>query len=350
MSVATQGSIAIAEPITKPSRSNTVDIMKGIAISLMTYGHTMQGMAPHGWWGGPKFLFNESFIYSFHMPVFFFTAGLFVMRSLERRGVKNFVKEKLKTILYPYVLWAILYAVLEPFITRFKNTHHPFELKDFLVTLFDGNQGWFLYALFGCLMVAVLTRKWPVWARLALGVVAGVLIMDWTPAIGMIAHEFCFMAVGMWVGTRFELLSARSAVQTITGFLAVMVFQAAMIFKFGHLTQWSYIPLGLTGTAGVAMLSQAIEPTRVGDFFGWLGRASLGIFLIAAFVQGAARELLLRVAHTDEFWLQLLVPTVASTLIPAIIWYQQDRLRIRWLFSWPGGKSSIGLSDARQRA
>jgi len=350
MSFATQGSLAIAEPTTKPSRSNTVDIMKGIAISLVTYGHTMQGMAPRGWWGGPRFLFNYSFIYSFHMPVFFFTAGLFVMRSLERRRVKNFVQEKLKTILYPYVLWAILYAVLEPFITRFKNTHHPFELKAFLLTLVDGNQGWFLYALFGCMMIAVLTRRWPMWARVALGVVLGVLIKDWTPAIGMIAREFCFMAVGMWVGTRFERLPAWSVVQSMAGFLAIMVFQAAMILKFGYPNQWSYIPLGLTGTAAMAMLSQSIEPTKVGDFFGWLGRASLGVFLIAAFVQGAARELLLRVAHTDEFWLQLLVPTVASTVIPAIIWYQQDRLRIRWLFSWPGGKSSIGLSDARQGA
>jgi fucose 4-O-acetylase-like acetyltransferase len=304
MSVATERSIAIAEPTTKPSRSNTVDIMKGIAIALVVYGHTIQGMYPRGWWSGPKYMFNNDFIYSFHMPLFFFTAGLFVMKSLERRGVKNFVQEKFKTILYPYLLWAIVGAVLEPFITRFKNTHHPFELKSFLMTFFEGKQGWFLYTLFACLMIAVLTRRWPMWVRLALSVVAGVLIMDWTPAIGMIAHEFCFMAVGMWVGTRFERLSELSAGQRIVGFLMLTVFQVAMILKLGYPNQGTYIPLGLTGTVGVALLSQMIETTAVGDFFGWLGRASLGIFLMSAFVQGAARVLLLRVGHTEAFWPQ----------------------------------------------
>jgi hypothetical protein len=40
-------------------------------------------------------------------------------------------------------------------------------------------------------------------------------------------------------------------------------------------------------------------------------------------------------AHTHEIWLQLLVPTAVATLLPALIWHQQNRLRIGWLFHWP---------------
>jgi fucose 4-O-acetylase-like acetyltransferase len=343
-------SVTPAIPITRATRSYTVDIMKGIAICLVTYGHTMQGVMARGWWGGPRFLFTEFFVYSFHMPVFFFTAGLFVTRSLDRRGSKDFAQEKLRTILYPYLLWAFLYAILEPFITRFKNSHHPFDLRGFTISLFGGKEGWFLYALFGCLMLAMLTRRWPAWARVALGIAAGVLTPDWLPVVGMIAHEFCFLAVGMWIGTRFSLLSRESTVKLAATFVAVTLFQVFMIIRFGEPKSWSYILMGLTGTAGVALLSQMIEPTKIGEFFGWLGRASLGIFLIAAFVQGAAREFLLRVLHIDGFWPQILVPTAASTLIPALVWHQQDRLRLSWLFRWPFDKGSTGFPAAREGA
>jgi hypothetical protein len=62
------------EPITSGTRSNLVDIVKGIAIILVAYGHTAQGAVHRGWWTGPGASFSRAFIYSFHMPAFFFVA------------------------------------------------------------------------------------------------------------------------------------------------------------------------------------------------------------------------------------------------------------------------------------
>ena len=97
MNVVMEKPVVLAASTTGNMRSNAVDIMKGIAISLMTFSHTSQGMFNRGWWGGPRYFFSYDFIYSFHMPVFFFAAGLFVMGSLERRGVRKFTLEKVKT-------------------------------------------------------------------------------------------------------------------------------------------------------------------------------------------------------------------------------------------------------------
>jgi hypothetical protein len=36
-----------------------------------------------------------------------------------------------------------------------------------------------------------------------------------------------------------------------------------------------------------------------------------------------------------EFWLQLFLPTLFAIVLPAIVWHQQDRWRIAWLFRWP---------------
>ena len=340
MSVVTHEAVAPSEPSTGNRRSNIVDIVKGLAISLMTYGHTAQGLNNRGWWGGPGYLFSNGFIYSFHMPAFFFVSGLFVMSSLRRRGVQSFTVEKLKTILYPYFLWAILYAVLEPAITQFKKSHHPFHAKMFLISLFEGEQGWFLFTLFMCLMLAVLTRKLPAWLRVLLAVAVGVL----TPVgvvFGTVIHEFCFVAVGMWVGTRIHVLDRMRAGTAALILLALTAFQTAMILRFGGANLWNYILLGLTGTAGLCMLARLIDLTKIGEGFAWIGRASLGVFLIGAFVQGTAREILLRVFHTREFWLQLFVPAIASTIVPVIIWYQQDRLRLGWLFHWPSRETPL---------
>src|SRR5580692_3234619 len=98
------------EPITSGTRSNIVDIVKGIAIILVAYGHTAQGMIHRKWWVTPGAYFSDNFIYSFHMPAFFFVAGLFVIGSITKRGARRFTVEKLKTILYPYILLVVLNA------------------------------------------------------------------------------------------------------------------------------------------------------------------------------------------------------------------------------------------------
>src|ERR1700733_5659612 len=95
------------EPITSGVRSNIVDIVKGIAIMLVVYGHTAQGMIHRGWWSTPGAFFGEAFMFCFPMPALFFIAELFVIGSIERRGARRFTAEKLKTVLYPYLLFVI---------------------------------------------------------------------------------------------------------------------------------------------------------------------------------------------------------------------------------------------------
>jgi hypothetical protein len=89
------------------------------------------------------------------------------------------------------------------------------------------------------------------------------------------------------------------------------------------------------GPAGLFLLAKLLDKHRLGDGLAWIGRASLAVFLLSAFAQGATREVLLRVFHTEEFWLQLLLPTLFATLLPIVVWYQQDRWRVGWLFRWP---------------
>jgi fucose 4-O-acetylase-like acetyltransferase len=325
------------EPITSGRRSNIVDIVKGIAITLVVYGHTAQGMIHRGWWTGPGAIFSDIFVYSFHMPAFFFVAGLFVMSSLAKRGGTRFAADKLKTILYPYLLFAIVSGAIEPLIGRFRFSPAPIHWNTFLISVADGEAGWFLFVLFLCLMLALMTARVPAWLRFLAAALVG-LIPPFGPSfVNQVLHEFCFLAAGMWIGTRIYRLEQMRAVTAALSFVLVAAFQTAVVYVYGPsaLWRWIYIVLGLTGTAGLFLLAKLLDRHQIGNGIAWVGRASLAVFLLSAFVHGATREVLLRVFHTQEFWLQLLLPTLFATLLPAIVWHQQDRWRIGWLFRWP---------------
>jgi fucose 4-O-acetylase-like acetyltransferase len=325
------------EPITSGVRSNIVDIVKGIAIILVAYGHTAQGLTHRGWWGGAGASFSRTFIYSFHMPAFFFVAGLFVTGSIAKRGGGQFATDKLKTILYPYFLFAIVSVALEPLIGRFKFATKAFEWKVFLLSLVDGQASWFLFVLFFCLMLALITVRIPAWLRFLVAALVAMTLPVAIPGVSEVLHQFVFLAAGMWVGSRIHFLEHVRLATAGMGFVALAATQTAMVYVCGEslLGRWTYLVAGLTGIAGLFLLAKLLDKHRAGDGIAWIGQASLAVFLLSAYGQGAMREILLRVFHTREFWLQLLLPTFAATLLPAIVWHQQDRWRLGWLFRWP---------------
>ena len=75
-------------------RNQTIDAMKGIAIILVVLGHLMS----------PR----SSYIYAFHMPLFFFLSGyLYVMKD-----IRSFTVHKLRTIGIPILFFNALYLLI----------------------------------------------------------------------------------------------------------------------------------------------------------------------------------------------------------------------------------------------
>jgi fucose 4-O-acetylase-like acetyltransferase len=319
----------------RSERANAVDIVKGIAIILVVLGHTAQGMMHRGWWLTPRSLFLETFIYSFHMPAFFFVSGLFVKGSIAKRGAHKFTVEKMKTVLYPYVILAIMSAAIEPLVEQFRSSTHPFQWRGFLFDLADGQASWFLFTLFVCLILALLTVNMSHWSRFLVAAAIGMTPAFGPPLTNQVLREFCFVAAGMWVGRRIYDLNKLNVSVASAALLALVGFQLIMILVLGRPTQWTYILLGMTGTAGMFMLARILDGRSVGTWLIWIGQASLAIFLLSEFGQGAGREVLSRAFHTKDLWLQLIFPSLLAILPPAVMWHRQDQWHLRWLFQWP---------------
>ena len=69
-------------------RNNTIDILKGIAILLVVFGHIC--------WEGV----SHEYLWGFHMAIFFFASGIFFSTEKYKGSFKSFFKAKIKGLIF----------------------------------------------------------------------------------------------------------------------------------------------------------------------------------------------------------------------------------------------------------
>lgn len=111
-------------------RNTSISICKGIAIILMVMGHAE----------GPALLMN--FIYLFHMPLFFITAGYFFDSKYEHNPW-SFCIKRVRGLYVPFVKYSIIFLILhnvffhvgilnEQYGNWEGGVLHPYTITDFL--------------------------------------------------------------------------------------------------------------------------------------------------------------------------------------------------------------------------
>lgn len=317
-------------------RSMVVDVVKGLAILLVTVGHTNQGILRRGWWHSSFGDRLDGFIYAFHMPAFFFVSGVFLLASLRKRGFGHFARNKVGTLLYPFWLWALLMAVLNVFVSRWEYVPRPIDWKALAANTVTGNMEWFLPTLFVASMLAVLFSRLP----LAPVFVASWLASRYWHPLGIasidraVAH-LPFVIAGMALGPWLLELEGLNVLWS----LLLAALSAGLVLLGAGLdtppsSSWLFVPLGLAGTALLIFLGRAMGRGRLARGFAWLGMASFGIYLTSPYGQGFGRQLLLAL-HVQQPVAQLLVSTLFATVPTAWAYQHRRRWKIGWLFLWP---------------
>jgi fucose 4-O-acetylase-like acetyltransferase len=153
-------------------RIEYIDVAKGIGIILVAIGH---------------FVYRKNFdtqsvlfhwIYSFHMPLFFFISGLFFSAT---GGSKSFFIRKLRSLVVPYILFSIIQIILNII------EHDSIGIKRFIFYGW-GNKSpmWFIVCLFEIEMLHYLIlyqRKWryPVIIMLIVFFLYKIIYNGWLP-------------------------------------------------------------------------------------------------------------------------------------------------------------------------
>ena len=87
-----------------------VDFIRGVAIILMLWGHSIQYCC------GDQFDYYENtvfkLIYSFHMPFFMLISGYLFFFSEQKRELVDLIEYKTKSLLYPILMFSVINHIL----------------------------------------------------------------------------------------------------------------------------------------------------------------------------------------------------------------------------------------------
>lgn len=183
-------------------RMNWVDNLRGMSILAVIFLHctfAVNGNVGH-------FYVASEAINDILMPVrlglMFFVSGLFVEAGL-KRGLKAFTSNKVKSILYPFVIWVGVYAG-----TKIVLSHHDQDVLSVLLPHLTGGGDitWFLHSLFVFFIIIIVARRMPFWLILSL-CLAGSWLLPAVPADSVFAsfdnshfNKSSYLFIFFWLG------------------------------------------------------------------------------------------------------------------------------------------------------
>ena len=141
----------------KSNRNLYIDIVKGIAIILVVYGHCIEYYSTEYLNG--NFFYSDlihKIIYSFHMPLFMLVSGYLFYGSIRKHlWLCNF-QSRFTKLLLPIFLWNSLYLIIRNSFDFIDGK--PVILKEEILSYFTAL--WFLWALFWCSIIVLFVNRW----------------------------------------------------------------------------------------------------------------------------------------------------------------------------------------------
>lgn len=277
----------------KPAHIEWIDTAKGLGIILVILEHT------HA-------LFR-SYIYSFHMPLFFLLSG-FLSRS-ENVKPLDFLKKKCRALLIPYLFFAFISLLLNAFVMNVE-AELPVFFQEVLTAPRSGLSInptlWFLPCLFAIELIFYAVKKVVHHPLLTVLVAVGLSIFGYKRMNSGLTLPFSlydalyylvFYVIGNCVNRVNMEGKAIRSINFVCCFLTLILFVTPSMYSF--IDQWAageiYLRYGysvviaLIGIAGTIFLSTVLKNV---DLLKFWGRNSLIIFATHIFVLNGCYYLL----------------------------------------------------------
>lgn len=155
------------------TRNNVIDIVKGITILLVIYGHVIQILYMGT---GMEFFSDriEKFICSFHMPLFSLISGYLFYFTCIHRTIKEIFYKRIVGLIQPLLIWGTFYYTLYLVLLNFLvGGGCNLSLREWWNTV-SGPFLWFLWSMIAASIIVLLSER-------------------------MKRASLLFMIVGMWV-------------------------------------------------------------------------------------------------------------------------------------------------------
>ena len=317
-------------------RLHAMDSARGLAILLVVFGHAWRGAEAADLI--PDFDFFrtvDAAVYAFHMPFFFFLAGLLFFDTLQKYGMKPLLEGRVKRLLWPMVLWGWIFFALKLFAGSSVNT--PVSFTDFpIIPLPPYEHLWFLWALFLmqsgliCAYAFGLRICSPYVSRVGAIVLAVVLALInpflSVPSLvfGPAVEHFPYLLAGIGLGglaayRPSALLAGGAAAAFVIMLWAVGLQKASVLHS---------LVLVITAWFAWSFVDQAIAGgTSIMAVLRYLGQASMVIYLTHTIFSAALRIAMLKFGISD------LAAVVSFTMLvgvlcPLVVGWGAQRLKL----------------------
>lgn len=329
-------------------RTEWVDYGKGIGIILVVYAHLLSS----GYHAGLPiqahfFSLSDSIIYSFHMPLFFFLAGFLVEQSFNKRRAGEFIGDKFKFLVYPYLIWSLLQAISELFFAG--HSARGITVADlWAIPYLPLAQFWYLYALLWMYVTYALVRHWGQFAYAALIVIAALLfyfpIKSEILALQGFSTGFIFFVVAVLI-TKYhgELENFTISPWSIIGLFAGLLLTGFYIFEYriepvrltNGLHPFYFLALATLGITFCISLAQLLARKKCCQVVQTLGIYSLQIYLVHMLAGVGTRVILRHFFHLENPLFHMLIGVSAGLLAPVILYKISRHMNFPYLFA-PG--------------
>ncbi|WP_296137777.1 acyltransferase [uncultured Tessaracoccus sp.] len=334
----------------RTQREVWIDVAKGMAIALVVLDHarhllTLTEMPVHPVWSWV----GETFA-SVRMPAFFMISGFFLFKWKER-GWRAFVKGKVASFFYLYLVWATVYFVVDGLLVRHLDDRvlHLTRSGPIQHILRVDTPLWYLAALPVFSLVWWWTRTWPAWIPVTLaslgyfgtqwGVIRWPHLISTVFTIGLAHYLFAFLIGARATGIIRRLIPRAKPWHLLVTFTVWML----MVFfppPLKGLLFFVSVPTLFMFAALVASSPRASRP------FLLMGRRSLPIYVTHWLLIEVQLGITLRwiddwPAWTGTFTTPLL--WISSILIALGIWHATNAWH--WLWARPDPDPVPVLSD-----
>jgi len=342
----------------KGNRLAWIDYARGIAIILVLYRHIFEGIsrsgveaAQYSWLEHANIIF-----YSFRMPLFFILSGVFIAKSLAKRGVKSLIINKVNILLYPYLLWSVIQITLQMLLGKYVNANRSWIDYGYVI-LFPRmiDQFWYLYALFNVTVIYILTREklhFKVWHQLIIGFIL-YIFSDYVSVkridlgfIYDICHFYFFFAIGELVAdkildsSKYPLYGSWKLFACLLPFFAIgqYYFLYSNLAMKDNLFVEQHQPLlfaviALVGCAFMINISFILQRYNSFKLLRVAGFHSLYIYVSHVLVASAVRMVLVKVFGLTWLPALLLICLCFAIVIPVLLYKFAMRIGAWWLYS-----------------
>lgn len=312
--------------ITSRHRDQSADIVKGVAIALMVYGHvthsgSLSGVQNH----------VVNWIYTYHMPVFLILSGVFFKFNQNTRESLKRVSTKL---IRPYVAFSAIYLLalfgVHSLTNATTSNLPPTSLLEALEIILLRPRGgyWFLHTL---IVMQLSFLSGAVIAKHALGKVNaifyGLLICLISSTLGVTTARSVFFFVagvilseihpaGLFPMPWYLCIAGLSGVLALGGVPTEPLSSSTVIWVFC----WLFLSLSV---------ARRIQFSLLGTSLSWLGRNSLLVLVVHSGVVLSFRPIRGWLLQIDSTGLVFsLSCTVMAILLPVYLGLILDRLGI----------------------